>query len=285
VRADYVFPNPSNPFSPGFPEVYNINNFNGDLTGVDFIAIKIGDVNNSATLNQFHQPNEERSVETLLLRVADLQMEQGNTYKLDFTAQNFHELVGCQFTLQFDPEKLDFVGFENGDLPSFIESNIGFRLLDEGVLTASWSDFQPVSLPDGAVLFSLLFQAQANTMTKHAFHLSDAFTAAEAYFENGEILGLALHFDTVQQPPSLPLLFPNPFKDCTMLRLQLLEAQIVGLVVYDAIGRPVHQQKERQGPGPVDLKIKAGDLPGAGTYFYQIKTGNKTMAGKLILVE
>jgi hypothetical protein len=285
VRADYVFPNPANPFAPGFPEVYNINNFNGDLAGVDFIAIKIGDVNNSATLNQFHRPSEERSGETLQLVVADVQMEQGNTYKLAFGVKNFRALVGSQFALQFDPEKLDFVGFENGDLPSLTESNIGFRLLHEGVLTASWSDFQAVSLPDGAVLFSLRFQAKANTMTKHAFHLSDAFTAAEAYFENGEVLDLALQVGTEQQLPSPPLLFPNPFKDCATLRLQPLEAQIAVLVVYDATGRPVHQQKERQGPGPVDIKIKAGDLPGAGTYFYQLKTESATHTGKLVLLE
>ncbi len=286
VKANYVFPNPANPFSPGFPEVYNINNFNCDMSDVDFIAIKIGDVNNSATLNQFHQPNEERSSETLLLRVADLRMEQGNTYKLDFTVQNFHELVGCQFALQFDPEKLDFIGVENGDLPTLTESNFGFRLLDEGVLTASWSDFQPLSLPDGAVLFSLLFQAQANTMTKHAFHLSDAFTAAEAYFENGEILNLALDFTpppTTQ--PSQPIPFPNPFKDLTTIRLPLPKAQLISMAVFDSFGRAVKTQHGEYGPGEVNLKISAGELPGPGTYFYQIKTDSGTLGGKLVLIE
>ncbi len=50
VTADYVFPNPENPFTPSFPEVVNINNFSGN-TQIDFIGIKIGDLDCSAIIN------------------------------------------------------------------------------------------------------------------------------------------------------------------------------------------------------------------------------------------
>ncbi len=48
VDASYVFPNPADPFQAVFPELASINNLNADITGLDFIAIKTGDVNNSA---------------------------------------------------------------------------------------------------------------------------------------------------------------------------------------------------------------------------------------------
>ncbi len=47
VRADYVFPDPLNPFVPPFPEVATFNNLTTDVQHVDFIAVKIGDVNQS----------------------------------------------------------------------------------------------------------------------------------------------------------------------------------------------------------------------------------------------
>lgn len=47
VKADYVFPDPQNPFP--FPEVAVIESIAGDVSGVDFIAIKAGDINGSAT--------------------------------------------------------------------------------------------------------------------------------------------------------------------------------------------------------------------------------------------
>jgi hypothetical protein len=47
VAKDFIFTGPENPF-PAFPEVQNVNDVSPDLTGVDFVAVKIGDVNGSA---------------------------------------------------------------------------------------------------------------------------------------------------------------------------------------------------------------------------------------------
>lgn len=288
VKAGYVFPNPNNPFVPGFPEAYSINNFSGDMTGIDFVAVKIGDVNNSALLNQFQNPGEDRSGETLQLLVDDVYLQSGKQYKVDFTVKNFRELVGYQFALQFDPETLEMIQFENGDLTSLTESNFGFRLLDEGVLTTSWNDFRPANLPDGAVLFSLLFQAKANIMIKHALHLGDAFTAAEAYFEKGEILSVALQFEAAQKPApndQIPNAGPNPFRDFTTIRFSLDEPQTVSLLVVDATGRPVKTITGFFGPGQVLIRVEAEELRGVGTYFYQVKTGKGQFTGKLVLME
>ena len=50
-KADFVFPDPTNPFSGYFPEIYNINDFDLDMMEADFIAIKVGDVNGTAVPN------------------------------------------------------------------------------------------------------------------------------------------------------------------------------------------------------------------------------------------
>lgn len=51
VPADFVFPNPNNPFESAFPEVVNLNALNNDITDLDFIAIKVGDVNGTVFSN------------------------------------------------------------------------------------------------------------------------------------------------------------------------------------------------------------------------------------------
>lgn len=48
VDADYIFPDPGNPGA--YPEVINITNLQGNVE-INFIAIKIGDVNGSAVPN------------------------------------------------------------------------------------------------------------------------------------------------------------------------------------------------------------------------------------------
>lgn len=47
IPRDYEFPNPLNPFVEEFPETIELES--GHTESVDFIAIKLGDVNNSAT--------------------------------------------------------------------------------------------------------------------------------------------------------------------------------------------------------------------------------------------
>ncbi|MBL7825062.1 MAG: T9SS type A sorting domain-containing protein [Saprospiraceae bacterium] len=47
VPKSYNFPNPQNPFFPPFPESYFIPNLDQNHINVDFVVIKIGDVNNT----------------------------------------------------------------------------------------------------------------------------------------------------------------------------------------------------------------------------------------------
>ena len=57
IDADYVFPDPNNPWLEAFPEVININNPSTDTVIANFIGIKIGDVDCSANPNlpEFNQ--------------------------------------------------------------------------------------------------------------------------------------------------------------------------------------------------------------------------------------
>ncbi|MBR9919907.1 MAG: hypothetical protein GYB31_03650 [Bacteroidetes bacterium] len=50
VDANYEFPNPMAPWEEAFPEVINLNNLSDDVLNADFIGIKVGDVNGSASL-------------------------------------------------------------------------------------------------------------------------------------------------------------------------------------------------------------------------------------------
>lgn len=60
VRADYVFPDPTNPFSPPYPETVTTGVTTQSIAGIDFIGIKIGDVNGSAIANGGEYPTPPR---------------------------------------------------------------------------------------------------------------------------------------------------------------------------------------------------------------------------------
>lgn len=51
IPANYVFPDPTNPFSPPFPRSIVLDSVVGNVSGLNFIGVKVGDVNSSSTEN------------------------------------------------------------------------------------------------------------------------------------------------------------------------------------------------------------------------------------------
>ena len=47
IQSDYIFPDPTDPFIEPIPDQRSVN-LQEDISGLDFIAVKIGDPNNSA---------------------------------------------------------------------------------------------------------------------------------------------------------------------------------------------------------------------------------------------
>jgi len=59
-----------------------------------------------------------------ILAIDDQQLVTGQTYTVDFKAKDFQEVLGYQFTLQFDQSQLRFVDFENGALSKLDADNL-----------------------------------------------------------------------------------------------------------------------------------------------------------------
>ena len=284
INKDYVFSNPANPFEEPFPEIYNINNFQGNMTNVDFTAVKIGDANSSA-IPSLNQPAEDRSGGLLTLSAMDLELKQGRVYHLDIKSDNFDHIIAYQFTLNFDLASLEYIGVEKGDLPALTETNFGFALLDRGAITTSWNHTEPASLFEGQVLFSVVFRAKTNTTWGQALQLGSTYTIAEAYHDDGEQLDLELLFDeispsTVQRLPSRVV--PNPFHKTTVIGFELSVPQEVVLTVFDQAGRQVETVSNFLDAGPQQLIFEANDGLPAGVYYYQLRTLNEMMTGKMI---
>lgn len=289
IDKDFSFTNPANPFADDFPELYNINNFQGNMNAVDFIAVKIGDVNGSAIPNMLHDPVEDRNDDLLVFNAENEELLAGNEYRLNITSVNFDHIIGFQFTLDFDPTTLEYTRVENGELPFLTNSNFGQALLDRGAITSSWNHTEPVSLAKGEVLFTLVFRVKTNTDWASALAVSSTYTTAEAYFDDGGQLDLKLLFEqqtiatgTTNTPPVVSSARPNPFHKTTVIGFKLSEPQQVTLTVFDNAGRIVGTVQESLGQGEQSFTLDSEWLNGPGHYFYQLKTNDGVGVGKLV---
>lgn len=267
VRADYEFPDPTDPWSAPFPEISNLNNLQG-VAEVDFIAIKIGDVNYSAQPNSLYNPAPRSNEGTMLLEVEDLQMVAGEFYDLPFYA-NMDNIAGYQFTMELPTEVGELVSVE----PILTrEENFGLFKTD-GKLTSA---FVNVDDPGGQQhLFSLRVRAKSDARLGDHLTITSSITESEAYDFEYNTLALALKLKEQQivydESKLLPN-FPNPFREKTTIRFYLEQAGSVEIQVQDALGRTITKIEEEFQQGYHQLPLAGSTLGETGVYYYQIKT-------------
>ncbi len=278
VDADYVFPNPMNPWAEVFPEVINYNNLTNDDPNADFVGIKIGDVNGSVQANATDNAVEFNTVAgDMIIGVADRAVKAGEKFTVDFTADQA-EVTGYQFTLNFDASALELADVAYG------EENLGLALLDEGAITVSWANGEVADLR-GQVLFSLVFKAKSSGELSDMFSISSRYVKAEAYNGNDEMLNVQLSIDGQVQADEFTLYqnSPNPFKDETVIGFYLPEASATTLTIMDVSGKIIRVIKGQYDKGYHEVSVSK--LNATGVLYYKLETANETATRKMVIME
>jgi hypothetical protein len=286
VDADYVFPDPTNPWFEEFPEFRNINNLSADMLEENFIGAKIGDVNGSVIPNL--TVVEERNVNGLFaITTQDQRVEKGNEYSVSFTAADLDKIQGYQFTLNFDKSALTFKDIEYGVTSA---QNFGLRYLEEGMITTSWNlpgGSTGSEFADNATLFTIVFTARTNAMLSDLITLNSRVTRAEAYDGNNEMLDVAINFTGLAPIAKFEVYqnTPNPFNSKTSIGYSLPEDATVEISIMDLTGKTlkVIRQDGNQGYNAVTLDAKT--LGVTGVFYYTVATDKYTATKKMVVVE
>ena len=284
VDANYIFANPSNPFASTFPEVTNFNDLDANEIS-DFVAVKIGDLNNSAIPNSL-KAGDYRTNGELVFSIDELEMTAGETYTVDFKANEFQAIAGYQFTLNLDQDQVEFVDVKSGALANLSADNFGFSKLNEGVITTSWNTNEVSTLNNDDVIFSIVVKAKSNVQLSSAISVSSRYTKAEAYNAN-DLMDIVLEFngDVVGSEFALFQNQPNPFKNETTIGFDLPEATSATLTIYDVAGRTLISINGDYAKGYNTVTINRSDLNGAGVLYYQLDTKHDSATKKMILVD
>jgi hypothetical protein len=275
VDATFNFPNAGNPWSTSFPEVVNINDFSNSINA-SFVAIKIGDVNASASVNGARSA-EVRTSEDFQLKTQEQNLKSGNEYKVSFSAEDLKNIQGYQFALNLDQSKVELVDIEYGVAKA---ENFGI-FKNEGLITTSWnSKYEPGSL------FTLLLRAKADTKLSESLSLN-RLVHPEAYDQNNESLGIVLNFEGIQAIETYELRqnTPNPFSDETLIGFTLPKALKGTLTVRDVKGALVYRVEGNYTKGDNQLSLKKQQLGASGVLYYTLETSDFTATKKMIILE
>ena len=274
IDASYEFPDPRNPFMEEIPEfrAYKQLLIN-DLTR-DFIGIKIGDVNNSASPTAMVSGSRNAN-ERFTFHVSDLDLEAGKTYTVPIKASALSKIQGYQFTIEFDRDKLDFEEILPNSSLSMGMHNFGLHRIEEGLISTSWENIAIEQQDEEPVLFSLVFKTKQAGNLKNAIHFNSTITEAEAYTQEGLSMDIDLAFSTKKATKKLELYqnFPNPFEGTTIISFSLPEASEASLHIYDLNGKLLKSYYGKYAQGYNEIEVDLSELHiKTGVLYYHLQT-------------
>ncbi|MEM6345938.1 MAG: LamG-like jellyroll fold domain-containing protein [Bacteroidota bacterium] len=281
IPSDFVFADPDNPWT--FDTRRNFATLpGGDLSGQDFIGVKYGDVDNTFN-NSPARPAPGRSLKFVVDQAA---AQPGDLISIPVSVKDFNDIAGYQYTLQWDPNVLQFEAIEDKAL----EAIYGTQDAANGNLTAAWFDLagQSVSLNDGEVAFEMTFRVVGQMGSQTSFNITSALTPSQAY--EGDLtlievttepnvltVGATTSVDPQLAGYSFVQNFPNPFTSSTAFEFSLGQSENVKFEIYSLTGQVVRSFEGRYTAGDHSLEWDGKTLNGVdvseGVYLVRMTAG------------
>jgi Dockerin type I domain/NHL repeat len=282
VVKNHVFRNPTNPLADDFPEILVVPNMTAALENGDFVAIKVGDLNQSAGAVTIRG-----GAKAFVLNTEDIILEKGKTYQIPI--QINPSVNSLQFTLNVDKNAAKIESLQMGDLPNFTDNNAGL-FQKEGMITAAWykKDGQSVSETDKFTMMTLTLKPTTTARLSEIMTINSAYTEGVAYDAKGTGLPVQLAFGNKTSSSEKAVLLanrPNPFSNQTTLSFTLPEASVAKLTVCDLLGKVLMTSDKQFTKGLNEVVFDAANTPSVsgGIFVVRLQTATGVAEQKIVL--
>ncbi len=287
IDASYDFPDARNPFGEAIPEFRDYKQLLINDLDRDFIGVKVGDVNNSASPRAMvGQPRSRKG--TLLFELADVDIKAGFEYEIPFKAKDLQQIQGYQFTVDFDESILQFKEVISGEPINMGEGNFGLTQTAVGQLTTSWENTGVIRTNEETVLFTLVFEAQKATKLSKILSINSSITPAEAYDMADDLLHVDLAFSTAAKNKHFKLFQnrPNPFREQTIISFHLPASTEGSISIFDINGKLLKSYYGKYAQGYNEVAVDLSEIhTQTGVLYYHLTTPiTKRLSKKMVLI-
>ncbi len=255
----------ANPLQTSINNGLYLTNTNATL---DFVAVKIGDVNTSAA-------NVRGANGTLELQTNEQSFISGQEVSIPVTSANIAGIEGYQFTFKYDTNTFDFVRIDGG--------SENFNANNDGYILASWNG----KASNNETLFTVVLRAKEASNLSKTIALTSSIIKAEAYDNNADLMNINFKIKGAKAGEAFELFQnePNPFNGNTTIRFVLPEAASATISILDATGRVYQKIENNYERGMNEIKIDRQDLPNSGIFFYRLETATHTATKKMLVIK
>jgi hypothetical protein len=267
----------SNPFP--YLETVFIDTLKNPTTTIDFVAVKIGDINGSL-IGLKSGKTQNRSGNKLTLVADNVELNAGEKVYVPIYAENFRNMYGFQASIKLrDGVILEVVP----NALDINESNIG--KVRDNLFTISYSNDKVVSFENNTKLFTIVIETKNKSSLKEILSFGSEITHAESYDADMKVCNFYLNF---RNPISTFTLYqnePNPFISSTTIKWLNSKTEDLKFTITDEKGSLIMSKEINSIKGLNTLLINGSDLPKPGVYFYTFIGQNFNETGKFVRLE
>ncbi len=266
LNKNFQFVQTANPFDElDSAKVFKFNS-NNNLSDINILAIKLGDVNQSFKAN-------------------GIQIKLNKTLKLFYRLnENFIEIFSTEnkivdgFQLDLISKDLCLNSWSNiqSDLDGWSDSNYQIK---ENKIRISYSDLGSVILKESQPIFRI----PVSIVDPGCIPLILLNTEFQnEFYENGSIFSVSLSADIAQVKNTEIKIFPNPFGKELGIFLNAAKEESFQLNLYSLDNKKMYSQQLDVNKGINSFYIKNEILPGKGIYILHLKNNNNSEVFKII---
>jgi hypothetical protein len=180
VPSDETFVDMTRPWTAKRMRQY-VSLASGKLSGQDFKAIKLGDVNGSWKAPTVTTGSIIKSKAKGRLTVGKVRAEAGEMVKIPVSLAGVNRLGSLQLTLSWDAKAASFEGVEGLNLEGLSQENLGLTQVMDGKLSLSWDHSlgRGVELVGNAELFQLKLRSKGTAAKRIEIQVSEGPTRLE----------------------------------------------------------------------------------------------------------
>lgn len=277
VLGSFDFPENIDPLSTSFPEFLDFSTENAANYASGFIAIKVGDVNNSA---EWLSPSTDNLVASrntapgLSLSYTDHMLVAGEVTPVEISLETEALLAGWQFELAHtaEVEFLDVAASE--DLEPYL------HMWEESLRMS----FHEESSSGVSMSITLFMKANADVQLSNVLHFGPDLHS-ESYGLSGE--GLAVNLissqdDDMNLKMEMLQAEPNPFSIATTISFYAPATEQVRWELLGADGKILLTKVIAAEVGMNSFTLRADEVPVQGYFAHRLWVGNKPISGRLI---
>lgn len=288
LEEDFTFDDPNDPLVTTLPNNVYTFSTDADTLTMNYMALKIGDVNNNANPN-FDSSSDVRDkfVRVLSLNVKDREFQAGERVEIYLNSKDHEALLGYQFTMNYNSDALEFIDLKSAATGDFSINNYAV-FEDRGAVTLSYNgDFL---IEKNNPLLHFTFQAKRSGRLSDLLYINSSITKVEAYSAEDELLDIDLNFEgenvdaLLEDQLKLYQNQPNPFRESTEISFYLPVTSEVVIRIFDLSGRVLTTVQSDFEKGLQTLIIDEKDFDATGVFYYQLQTEFGMLTKKMVRV-